>query len=181
MNYIDVRLYAALRSGEIKVNSKTLPVYRFWKRVDIEGPVHPVHGQCWLWTGDRLKNGYGRLSAPRGIESLAHRLAWDLLVGPIPKDLCVLHKCDLPACVNPGHLFLGTNKDNTQDMYAKGRGVLGETCVQSVLTEDDVRAIRARYRRYSHKDGCGAMAKEYGVGIVEIWRVVQGQRWGHVT
>lgn len=79
---------------------------------------------CWLWTGYRQKNGYGKVSARSagfpGVQ-LAHRLAWLLFVGPIPPGRLVLHRCDNPRCVRPGHLFLGTHADNVADMLQKGR------------------------------------------------------------
>lgn len=72
---------------------------------------------CWKWDGAKLKHGYGRYSG--GL--LAHRIAYELLVGPIPQGLLVLHSCDNPECTNPKHLFLGDHSDNAKDMVAKGR------------------------------------------------------------
>lgn len=81
---------------------------------------------CWLWTGSRTADGYGffSLSAPDKsgrIEQRAHRAAWRLFHGELPSDKLVCHTCDMPLCVNPSHLFLGTKLDNAQDMAAKGR------------------------------------------------------------
>jgi len=75
---------------------------------------------CWLWRAALSTNGYGQTSRD-GVQIRAHRLAWELERGPIPVGLLVLHRCDVPTCVNPDHLFLGTNKDNSRDMAAKGR------------------------------------------------------------
>ena len=76
---------------------------------------------CWLWQGHcESKAGYGQVSY-NGKSVPAHRMFYAELVGPIPQGICVLHKCDVPQCVNPEHLFLGTQKDNTQDMISKGR------------------------------------------------------------
>lgn len=91
---------------------------RFWQKVD-------KSGKCWIWTGGRTSTGYGIIGkGKRGHGFLkAHRASWIINVGSIPDRLLVLHKCDNPLCVKPDHLFLGTYKDNSQDMVSKGRGV----------------------------------------------------------
>lgn len=95
----------------------------FWERVDVRGP-----DECWNWLGALKDNGYGQLTR-LGVSKKplkAHRVAWVLAYGPIPAGsgvhgTCVLHHCDNRRCVNPSHLFLGTNHDNVRDMHAKGR------------------------------------------------------------
>lgn len=79
---------------------------------------------CWLWNKALFSNGYGRVRDER-----VHRKAWMLVYGPIPNRLLVLHRCDVKRCLNPKHLFLGTQLDNMHDMIAKGRKVVrkGET------------------------------------------------------
>lgn len=92
----------------------------FWERVDRSG-------ECWVWTGSRSPEGYGKIvrmspDAPSVVLSgRAHRLSYLFEYGPIPADLSVCHRCDNPSCVRPSHLFLGTAKDNAVDMASKGR------------------------------------------------------------
>jgi hypothetical protein len=97
---------------------------------------------CWFWNGT-VVDGYGRL-ALKGSPVRAHRLAWALFKGSVPDPLIVCHKCDVCHCVNPEHLFLGTNADNTQDMLSKGRhkAVAGESHYNSKLSDQDISDIR---------------------------------------
>src|ERR1700731_127318 len=105
----------------------------------------PIAG-CWVWTGAENQKGYGIFRMPNGSTS-AYRAAWTLLVGDIPAGICVCHRCDTPACVNPHHLFVGTKGDNNQDRDSKGRsrGPKGAANRTSVLTESDVRNLREIY------------------------------------
>lgn len=78
-------------------------------------------GECWVWTGAKNPQGYGKLKVTNGPIKAAHRLAWEEVNGPIPEGKLVLHRCDNPACVRPAHLFVGTHADNHKDMIQKGR------------------------------------------------------------
>lgn len=115
----------------------------FWLHVEKDGPKG-----CWLWTG-RRSNGYGRCSF-RGRSMMAHRASWIMARGPIPAGLLVLHDCDVPNCVNPDHLFLGTYKTNMDDMYAKGRGPVGDR--NGSRTRPDRRATGDRNGSRTHPE-----------------------------
>lgn len=110
----------------------------------------------------------------------AHRVAWRLVNGPIPEGMWVLHHCDNPSCVNPKHLFLGTPKDNAQDMIKKGRqgDNRGENAGGAKLTAEDVRAIRREYARGGVTQR--ALARRYGVSKGSIWYIVNYGTWKHL-
>lgn len=136
--------------------------------------------ECWEWKGTLTPLGYGQKSI--GDRHFAtHRLSWAWAndrwseKGP-PKGLCVLHRCDNPACCNPRHLFLGTKKDNSQDMVRKGRNRCqrGEKVALSKLTEEKIRLIRAS--RKSNRQ----LAEEFGVCHPNISRIRSRKMWKHV-
>lgn len=92
---------------------------RFWERVEVADS-----DECWEWQGSCFPKGYGQMwVGPKGSGTMCrtHRLSWWMHRGPIPDGLKILHHCDNPPCVNPSHLFLGTNDDNMEDMVSKGR------------------------------------------------------------
>ena len=121
---------------------------RFWNKVDRCGP-----DECWEWLADKELKGYGRFKvAGRVIK--AHRFAWELENGEVPKDLCVLHKCDVPSCVNPAHLFLGTRGDNNRDCIRKGRG--GSQTHPELLPRGDQHWTRLYPEKVPRGDRSGA-------------------------
>jgi len=138
---------------------------------------------CWEWRGDKTSNGYG-VVAVDGKRIGAHRYVFNQLVEPVPSDLHVCHACDNPACVNPDHLWLGTDEDNMRDMRLKGRQAkdrrlpVGEQHHQSKLTANDVLAIRAKYA-----DGGTSqrrLAAEYGVTQRAVANALHGRTWRHI-
>ena len=94
---------------------------RFWSKVDKSaGP-----DGCWPWTAGMFPSRYGVFRAP-GLSQRAHRVAWVLVYGEIPKGACVLHRCDNPPCCNPAHLWIGSHQDNVADKVRKGRQAKGD-------------------------------------------------------
>jgi len=150
------------------------PTDRFWPKVNRDGPIHPVLGtRCWLWTGSTDPKGYGTFSMPPSKPAKAHRIAWTLTNGTIPERANVLHKCDVPLCVNAQeHLFLGSLADNAADCSEKGRAR-----GPAVLTTDDVRVIRSDYNRGISQRELG---RRFLVAQTNIQAIVTGRTWKHV-
>ena len=114
---------------------------RFWPKVEKGSPA-----ECWLWKGAVNNQGYGQILF-NGKVCLASRVSWVMHIGPVPDGLFVLHHCDTPACINPGHLFLGTQTDNMADMAAKGRNGHSNktTCIHGhPYTEKNTRWYKRR-------------------------------------
>jgi hypothetical protein len=148
---------------------------RFWRFVDKK-----TDAECWNWTGN-LVAGYGRISigAKKDGATGSHRFSWELHnKQSIPSGMVVMHSCDNPLCVNPNHLSVGTYKDNTQDMIAKGRKVVvapvGDKNGKSILTEDIVRAIRASSLAHAE------LGRQFNVSPNCIRGVRIGRTWSHV-
>lgn len=139
-------------------------VLRNYHATDTRGP----YDGCWEWTGGCIA-GYGTTHVD-GKKVLVHRAVYSAIYGPLDADDCVLHRCDNPPCFRPDHLFLGTKADNTGDMIAKGRN-------RRKLTEDDVRAIRARYPDETTR----ALGEKFGVHSGQISRIVRRISWQHVA
>lgn len=171
--------YRKKRTGTIEHRPSPGPVDRFWKFVDRNGPIHLVHGQCWVWTGGKFRRGYGAFHA-KGKQLKAHRFSWELHYGAIPDELRVCHHCDNTACVNPAHLFLGTDADNVADRDKKERQARGEQQRHARLTAEQVRDIRRRYVKNSAMNGSTALAIEFGVSHHAILCIISRQTWKHI-
>lgn len=143
---------------------------RFWDKVDKRGP-----DDCWEWQGS-MTRGYGMIRVGKGTQR-AHRVSWEMANGPIPEGMNVLHHCDNPSCVNPAHLFLGTQADNVHDMQAKERkaDLHGKRNGRARLTEQDVYKIREMIKQGISQR---VIAKEYGVTFQEIGNINTGVSWG---
>lgn len=156
-------------------------VDRFWKHVDRSGGPDA----CWLWTGFIREYGYGVIGI-KGKEYRVHRVSYFIEHGRIDNDRLVLHRCDVRACVNPAHLFLGTPKDNSQDAVKKGRNakLFGERNGKAKLTRQMVRAIklllrdkangRCELRQYE-------IAHQFGVSEATVSYLKNGGRWDFIT
>lgn len=137
---------------------------------------------CWLWKAGKYRRGYG-MAYERGSTRQAHREAYQSVHGFGSADgLLVMHKCDVPACVNPKHLRLGTPADNMADKVAKGRQSKprGEQNPNAKLTNDDVMAIRKTYAPRDRNSGGDALAEAYGVSASVISNIIHRRTWTHI-
>jgi hypothetical protein len=149
----------------------------------------PLESPCWLWQGYRMWKGYGHIQI-KGSPKRVHRIAYEVFVDSIPKKLLVLHRCDNPACCNPQHLFVGTQKQNIADSLSKKRfsvgpknGMFGRKgpthpCYNNGkpkrLTVEKVRSIFSLYRQgRMQKD----IAKSFGISRQTVGDIVNGRIW----
>lgn len=169
--------YVGRKGGKIRLTTAE----KFWARVDRTGGPD----SCWPFSGGyKAKGGHGQIvigtRKTGGILIGSHRLAWTLTNGPIPKDMCVCHKCDNPPCCNPDHLFLGTASENFADMRRKGRArggsLKGEINRNSRFTDEQVKQIRDKYSSGKSQREIG---EEYGVGQTTISYIIKNG-WRHV-
>ena len=169
------------RCGSILRRGKPMPRKislweRFWAKVNMTDPLN-----CWEWQGMKKAGwgGYGLFWFDGTSQNRAHRMAWTLIYGEIPDGLFVLHKCDNPGCVNPLHLWLGTQTDNCADMRTKGRGswAVGENNGKSKLNPEKVRQIRKLYTDGVNYNRLGI---KFNINSGVIWAIINGRTWKHV-
>lgn len=150
----------------------------FWMKVE-------KSAECWTWRGTLAAYGYGRTTW-MGRQTGTHRVSWEIHHGAIPDGLSVLHRCDNPPCVNPAHLFLGTQTDNMRDMTSKSRHAHQahpETYPKGVrhwkarLTEEMVLSIR---RRHARGETFADIAREVGISRATVSQAGRGQTWAHI-
>ncbi len=128
-------------------------------------------GGCLEWRGARSRGGYGKVGYG-GTVKLVHRLAFELSSGIDPKGSMVCHRCDNPGCAEPGHLFLGTAKDNVRDMMRKGRKA------NTVKKLSKVEAMRIReVSRRGNTNTVKGLAAEYGISVTHVWKIRAGKVW----
>ena|ERR1017187_3248789 len=149
------------------------PEQRFWIKVDKNGPI-PQHmpqlGNCWIWKGSKLPKGYGQFVITNRSTVKAHRFAYEIENGPIPKGRLCCHHCDRPDCVRSEHLFLGTDKDNIQDCVNKNRRF-------SKLTKKNVLFIRnfPQFRGITI-----VLSKQFNVSPSLIGLIINNRCWKHL-
>lgn len=152
-------------------------VPKFWAKMDKQA------NGCWIWTGGKYNHGYGSVVwrfSPKGRGKMiaASRAAWMVTHGPIPEGMQVCHRCDVPACCNPEHLFLGTITDNMRDMRSKGRRAMGEATKRHKLTEATVRTLQAIPPLF--KEEIEELAAKYGVKPQTILNAALGRTWSYL-
>ena len=147
-----------------------LPIERFYKCC-----IPVTETGCWLWLLASDKDGYGKVQINKK-HIRAHRWSWILHFGEIPANLQVLHRCDVPACVNPDHLFLGTNQDNNADKIQKGREYKLPLYRHPKITEEDVSEIRRLRGIVRIVD----LASRFGLHHSQISRIQNNKYWKHL-
>lgn len=145
---------------------------RLMAKVDKSGD-----GGCWNWTAAVMKKGYGVLNARRTYHRV-HRLSYILHVGVIPEGMHVLHKCDNRRCVNPEHLFLGTQADNMTDKKLKGRAPKGSSNAAAKLKDNEVASIKTLLARGSCSQPF--LARWFNVSQSAIHMIARGKNWSHL-
>jgi HNH endonuclease len=135
---------------------------------------------CLEWPFVRNPDGYG-YAFLGGRQRIVSRYAYEVAIGPLPKELHACHRCDNPPCFRPIHMFPGTTLDNIHDMIAKGRkvsrGCPGETnwCVK--LTDEKVTELR---RRHQAGEGLASLSEYFKISKNHVWKITSGQKWKHL-
>lgn len=143
------------------------------KKIEDSSVKIPESG-CWIWMKSLNHRGYGKTGLGRGTNISAHRASYEEKYGPIPNGMMALHCCDVPSCVNPDHIFLGSQQDNMTDKVAKMRQAVGEFHGMSKLTEQQ--AMRAKFGSEKPTE----LAKEFGCSAVIIRQIRQGKYWKYL-
>ena len=153
-------------------------IARFWSKVKIGSP-----NECWEWQAGDNGTGYGKfyVGGEGNPQKYAHRISWIVENGDIPEGLFLCHKCDNPKCVNPTHLFLGTQSENMKDASRKGRCkpsyIHGEACGRGKLKEEDIPIIKDMIRSGVSMN---VIAKKYEVTKQSIFHIKTGRNWSWI-
>jgi hypothetical protein len=177
-------LYDLIKAGRLKVNHMSPTEWRFWAKVDKDGPI-PAHkpylGKCWLWKG-YTHNGYGRfriLYKITGAHTYSYFLA-DKGEQPLRPGEYICHECDNPACVNPTHLRRDTPQGNADDMTDKQRQSIGEHRPNAKLTDAIVKECRTLYIPGHPTRGAAALARKHRVQPRTMLDAILGNTWKHL-
>ena len=154
------------------------PEQRFWRKVDKKGPLK-LDTRCWQWTGVKSEWGHGRIrqgGKKGGRMVYAHRVSWEMHGNVLPQGNILCHKCHNPACVNPAHLYVGTDSTNRTDDVMRGNHHLAK------IKAEQVREIRRQIAEL----GPGVptfkrLAKVYGVNPATIYHISAGRTWKRVA
>lgn len=139
-------------------------INRFWDKVDRDFDFK----KCWEWKGASNTQGYGAFNFSPNQRSMgAHRASWIICRGDVPPGLCVCHECDNVKCVNPTHLFLGTPKENSEDMVKKGRS----RAPFRILTDEQVLFIKKEIKKGANMT---ALGRKFGVSCASIFAIKKG-------
>lgn len=151
------------------------PGDRFWSRVDKSGGADA----CWPWMKLLNHSGYGvAYDMTCRKQRIASRVAWELTIGPLLENECVLHVCDNPRCCNPSHLFVGTRGDNVRDMIDKGRQAVGNAMSHAKMNPDKVRDLR---RRLGDGESVCSVSRAYGITPAAVRKIRDRRMWKHVA
>jgi len=159
-------------------------VSRFWSKVDRSG-------ECWLWEAYCYPNGYGKFFAQQA-HHYAHRVCYELTYGPIPDGYNVCHHCDVRNCVNPLHLFVGTQADNLKDMASKGRSASGDRNPSRLYPERRAKGEQHGRAKLNAADVIeirrlanigitpDVLSTQFGITHSQIYRIIHRERWKHI-
>lgn len=162
-SYKKLQRHAPIKAIEIRLEDKSVFI--------------PFSG-CQIWIGPSVPRGYGVISK-NGRQTYTHRVAWELVNGPIPFGMQVLHDCDVPSCINPDHLHIGTHKDNMREKSERDKcnSPVGELNGLAKLTQSQVEYIRKVYVPYDKHFSCKPLAMQLGVSSSSVYAAAKKITW----
>lgn len=148
---------------------------RFWLKVHIPNDIT----QCWEWLAYKNKKGYGKFSLYHGCMIYATRISYIYYYGDIDSQLNLCHHCDNPGCVNPNHLFLGTQYDNLQDMVNKNRSCKGSKNNTNLTESDIIQMLMDIFNNKYHNRS--EILLKYNISRTALYNILNGRTWTHIT